>query len=110
MRRQLWGAHPFIWAATCVIAALLAILVAVTVFGDPHRSARRTFLIQCRDQAEDAGGPDHCAAVARDRFGTFNSLPQDMTYGVAAVAVFTGTVFVLIYVMRRVDETVVTSG
>jgi len=79
------------------------ITTAVTALGDPHRSARRSFLLECRDQAQDQGAPDDCSRLSQQRFGRFNSLPEDVAFGIAGVAVFVGTIFVLVYVMRRVD-------
>jgi membrane protein YdbS with pleckstrin-like domain len=106
MHRRIVDAHPFVWAAACGTLALLAVLLAITIFADPHRSERRTFLQQCNEQAADQGVPEHCGLVATQKFGVFHHGAQNMAFAVAAVAVFAGTVFVLIYIVRRVDETV----
>ena len=106
MPRRLPEAHPFVWAAAFGLVALLAVLLAVTVFGDPHRTERRAFLQQCHDQAADQGLPDHCNRLATQQFGVFHHASQDIAFVVAAVAVFAGTFFVLIYIVRRVDEAV----
>lgn len=106
MYRRLLAAHPFVWAAAFGLLALLAVLLALTAFGDPHRGERRSFLIQCHEQAADQGAPDQCGRQATQRFGAFHYADQDLAFGVAAVAVFAGTFFVLIYIVRRVDETV----
>ena len=106
MHRRLFAAHPFVWAAACGLLALLAVLLALTVFGDPHRAERRSFLLQCHEQAADQGVPDQCGRLATRQYGAFQHADQDLAFVVAAIAVFAGTFFVLIYVVRRVDETV----
>ena len=106
MPKRVLEAHPFVWAAAFGLLALLAVLLAITVFGDPHRTERRSFLEKCHDQAADAGLPDHCGQLATAQFGAFHHASQDIAFGVAAIAVFAGTFFVLIYIVRRVDETV----
>ena len=103
---QIWGAHPFVWSIICGFVALVAIVFALAVLRDPHAGARRAFLRQCHEQAYDLGAPDRCAVQAQARFGAFDPLAQDIAYLVAALAVFAGTSFVLLYVMRQVGKAV----
>lgn len=106
MRREIGGAHPFVWAAVCGVVAVLAIAIALGVVGDPHRAARRAFLRQCHEQAFDQQIPDDCGSRAIRRFGRFNSTRQDLFYVLAALAVFAGTIFVVLYVVQRVGDAV----
>jgi len=106
MARRVVDAHPFVWAAALGVLALLAVLLAITAFADPHRTERRGFLQQCHEQAADQNLPDHCGRLATQRFGAFDHADQDIAFGVAAVAVFAGTIFVLIYIVRRVEDVV----
>lgn len=104
MQRQIWGAHPFVWALVCAIVAIGAILAATTVFSDPHGGERRSFLRRCHDQAFDQGVTDNCLALARRQFGSFNSAAQQIAFATAGIAVFAGTAFVLMYVVRQVGQ------
>ena len=106
MERRLWGAHPLAWAAVFGVVALLAILLASIVFADPHRVERRLFVRACREEARDRGLPDRCDASALLRFGPVDHLWQNVAYVVAAVAVFAGTVFSIIFISRRVGESI----
>jgi hypothetical protein len=108
--RRIWGAHPFVWVVGCVLVALCAVVLATTVLGDPHGANRRAFLRECHDQALDTGGIDQCFRLARQRFGSFDSAKQNAAYVVAAVALFAGTVFVVLYVVRQVAETADSPG
>ena len=105
VQRQVWVAHPFVWALGCGLVAVCAIVLATTVLRDPHGTDRRTFLRQCHDQALDRGVSDQCASLAVQQFGRFDGANQSVAYAISAIAVFVGTLFVLLYVMREVGQT-----
>ena len=106
VRLQLWGAHPFVWALVCVLVAVIAVALSVTVFRDPHAATRRIYLRQCHEQAFDKGLADRCEIQAQARFGGFSTVGQNIAFTVAAAALTAGTFFVLLFVVRQVGGAV----
>ncbi|HTE86419.1 MAG TPA: hypothetical protein VK821_16995 [Dehalococcoidia bacterium] len=100
-RLQLLGTQPVVWALACVFVAMTATVLAVTVLRDPLAASRRDYLRQCHEQAYDRGVADRCDALAQARYPAADVAGQKIAFGVAAIAVALGTLFVLFYVIRQ---------